>query len=85
MTEVWRLVGGPVLYAGMAGISCYFIGRASMHRNRQVPLIGLGLGIAALLHGAHDTTAGNWLGVAITAVILFCVRRLCAGRGPNRR
>lgn len=71
MTEVWRLVSGPVLHACMAGISCYFIGLASTHRNKQIPLIGFGLAIAALLHGAYDTTANSWMGVAITAVIIF--------------
>ncbi len=71
MTEVWRLVSGPVLHACMAGISCYFIGLASTHRNRQVPLIGFGLAIAALLHGAYDTTTDSWMGVAVTAVIIF--------------
>ena len=37
----------------------------------QVPLIALGLGIAALLHGAYDTTADGWLGVAVFAFSLF--------------
>lgn len=71
LTEVWRLVGGPVLHAAMAGISCYFIGLASTHRSKQVPLIGLGLGFAAVLHGVYDTTASGWLGVGVAAAILF--------------
>jgi RsiW-degrading membrane proteinase PrsW (M82 family) len=68
---VWRLVTDPVVHACWAGISCYFIGLASVHRNKQVPLIAFGLGAAALLHGVFDFTAANWLQVAILAFSLF--------------
>jgi RsiW-degrading membrane proteinase PrsW (M82 family) len=71
MNEVWRIAADPVMHACWAGICCYFIGLASTHRSKQVPLIALGLGIAALLHGAYDTTASGWLGVAVFAVSLF--------------
>jgi RsiW-degrading membrane proteinase PrsW (M82 family) len=69
--QIWRLITDPVSHACMAGIACYFLGLAAQHRKKQIPLIGLGLAIAALLHGAYDTTAGSWLGVAITALTMF--------------
>jgi RsiW-degrading membrane proteinase PrsW (M82 family) len=70
-TAIWRLITDPVSHACMAGIACYFMGLAATHRNRQVPLIGFGLGIAAVLHGAYDTTASGWFGVAVTALTIF--------------
>jgi RsiW-degrading membrane proteinase PrsW (M82 family) len=69
--EIWRLITDPVSHACMAGISCYFMGLAAAHRNKQVPLIGVGLAIAALLHGAYDTTASSWIGVGVTALTIF--------------
>jgi RsiW-degrading membrane proteinase PrsW (M82 family) len=71
MNEVWRIAADPVMHACWAGICCYFIGLASTHRSKKVPLIAFGLGVAALLHGAYDTTADGWLGVAVFAVSLF--------------
>jgi RsiW-degrading membrane proteinase PrsW (M82 family) len=72
LTEyVWRLVSDPVMHACWAGISCYFIGLASVHRNKQVPLMAFGLGAAALLHGLFDFEAASWLQVAVIAFSLF--------------
>jgi RsiW-degrading membrane proteinase PrsW (M82 family) len=70
-TQIWRLITDPVSHAAMAGISCYFMGLAAADRTKRVPLIGLGLGAAALLHGAYDTTAATWMGVAVAALTVF--------------
>jgi RsiW-degrading membrane proteinase PrsW (M82 family) len=69
--QMWRLITDPVSHACMAGISCYFIGLAAHHRAKRVPLMALGLAIAGILHGAYDTTAGHWTGVAVAALIVF--------------
>jgi RsiW-degrading membrane proteinase PrsW (M82 family) len=69
--EVWRLITDPLIHGCWAGITCYFIGLASTHRNRQVPLIAFGLAIAVFLHGAYDTSAGSWLWVLVAAFSVF--------------
>jgi RsiW-degrading membrane proteinase PrsW (M82 family) len=67
LTEVvfGRLITDPINHALWAGVSCFFLGLAvqrARQRNRlnvsglleQSWLIGLGLAIAAVLHGLHD-------------------------------
>jgi RsiW-degrading membrane proteinase PrsW (M82 family) len=59
----------------LAGIVGYFMGLAAINPSRQVPIIFIGIAIAAVLHGLYDTFAGGVIGFAILAftILLFVV------------
>jgi RsiW-degrading membrane proteinase PrsW (M82 family) len=65
-----RLTVLPLLHACMTGISCFFLGLAAWQPSRRLPLILVGLGLAALLHGLYDDLGGSWV-VAGAIAALF--------------
>lgn len=67
----WRLLTDSLLHALMAGICAYLIGVAAQHRTSRWPLIGGGLALSAVLHGAYDTLASGWPGTIVAAAIVF--------------
>ncbi|WP_406833147.1 PrsW family glutamic-type intramembrane protease [Pedococcus sp. KACC 23699] len=67
----WRLLTDSLLHAILAGICAYFIGLAYADSQRRWALIGAGLGLAAVLHGAYDAWAANWAGTLTAAMIIF--------------
>ena len=67
----WRLLTDSLLHALMAGIAAYFIGLAYRYRRSCWTLIGIGLGLAAILHGAYDSLSSGWPGTLMAAAIVF--------------
>jgi RsiW-degrading membrane proteinase PrsW (M82 family) len=70
--EIWRLVTDSILHACMTGIAAYFIGLAPAARRLAVPLVSVGLLLAAMLHGTYDTVASSWAGFFM-AYVIVCV------------
>jgi protease PrsW len=70
-----RFISLPLFHAVLAGIVGYFMGLAAINPSRQVPIICIGIAIAATLHGLYDTFAGGTLGFAVLAftILLFVV------------
>lgn len=68
-----RFVSLPLFHAILAGISGYFLGLAAINPARQVAIIGIGIAIAATLHGFYNTFAGGLLGLVTIAfsILLF--------------
>ena len=87
LVNVWRILADPVSHALLAGIAGYFIGLAmtrlgpNHHHLTQHDWIigggvaGIGLGIAAVLHGFNDWNAVNdsvwWVLVTLATAMLF--------------
>lgn len=73
-----RFISLPLFHAIWAGIVGYFIGLAALNPSRQLWVIAIGIGIAAVLHGLYDVFSSNLLGVLIMAFsILLFVTYLC--------
>ncbi len=70
-----RFISLPLFHAVLAGIVGYFMGLAAINPSRQMPIICIGIAIAATLHGLYDTFSGNTLGFGILAftILLFVV------------
>jgi protease PrsW len=70
-----RFISLPLFHAVLAGIVGYFMGLAAINPSRQVPIICIGIAIAAILHGLYNTFAGGTLGFAVLAftILLFVV------------
>lgn len=68
-----RFVTVPLFHAILAGIVGYFIGLAAINPARQGAILGIGVAIAAVLHGLYNTFAGGLLGVLVIAfsILLF--------------
>lgn len=70
LLQVWRLVGGSVFHACLAGIVGYFAGLGMEHRHVGRGLVVVGLGLAAVAHGAYDAFAGTAIGAALAIAIV---------------
>jgi protease PrsW len=69
LTTVWRLVANPAIHGAWAGIAAFFLGLAVRRDPAQwAPLAGLGLAIAAVLHGVSNWLVGSWAWVAVAGV-----------------
>jgi RsiW-degrading membrane proteinase PrsW (M82 family) len=68
---IWRLLTDSLFHAALAGIVGVFIGLATVARRNQVVFVLGGLGLAAVLHGAYDRTAGHWPSVFVAAIVAF--------------
>jgi RsiW-degrading membrane proteinase PrsW (M82 family) len=72
---IWRFLTDPVDHACWAGITGYFIGLAITGQSRRFSLAGVGIGIAAVLHGLNDWNPINshptWVLVTLISVLLF--------------
>jgi RsiW-degrading membrane proteinase PrsW (M82 family) len=74
---VWRFVTDPVAHAVWAGVAGYFIGLAASYRTAGpfLALVGLGIGVPALLHGLSDwdVVGGTvlWVAVDVVSALLF--------------
>jgi protease PrsW len=70
-----RFISLPLFHAVLAGIVGYFMGLAAINPSRQVPIICIGIAIAAVLHGLYDTFAGGIIGFALLGftILLFVV------------
>lgn len=68
-----RFVSLPLFHAILAGISGYFLGLAAINPARQIAIIGIGIAIAATLHGFYNTFAGGLLGLVTIgfSILLF--------------
>jgi protease PrsW len=68
-----RFVSLPLFHAILAGISGYFLGLAAINPARQIAIIGIGIAIAATLHGFYNTFAGGVLGLVTIgfSILLF--------------
>lgn len=62
-------------HAVWAGISAFFIGMGLNYRRRRVPLVALGISMAAFLHALNDWSLGffnsYWPWILIQAISLF--------------
>lgn len=66
---LWRLLANPAIHGAWAGVAAYFLGLAARREPAQwAPLAGLGLAIAALLHGVSNWLVGTWASVLVAAV-----------------
>jgi RsiW-degrading membrane proteinase PrsW (M82 family) len=68
---IWRLLTDSLFHAALAGIVGVFIGFAAVARRDRVYFVLTGLGLAAVLHGAYDRTAGHWPSVFIAALVML--------------
>jgi protease PrsW len=68
-----RFVSLPLFHAVLAGIVGYFMGLAAINRSRQALIVGLGIAIAAVLHGFYNAFAGGIAGPLIIgfSILLF--------------
>jgi protease PrsW len=68
-----RFVSLPLFHAVLAGIVGYFMGLAAINRSRQPLIVGLGIAIAAVLHGFYNAFAGGIAGPLIIgfSILLF--------------
>jgi protease PrsW len=68
-----RFVSLPLFHAVLAGIVGYFMGLAAINPSRQGIILGLGIAIAATLHGIYNTFAGGIPGPLIIgfSILLF--------------
>ena len=68
----FRMMSGPVLHGAWAGIVGWFIGVASTQpTGKRWPIVTVGLGLAALLHGLNDFFAGSWLHLAAAGISIL--------------
>ena len=68
---IWRLLTDSLFHAALAGIVGVFIGFAAVARRHRVFFVLTGLGLAAVLHGGYDRTAGHWPSVFIAAIAIL--------------
>lgn len=68
-----RFVSLPLFHAILAGIVGYFLGLAAINRSRQLPIMFIGVALAAVLHGAYNTFSDGILGLVIISftILLF--------------
>jgi RsiW-degrading membrane proteinase PrsW (M82 family) len=73
LSNTIRFVSLPLFHAALAGIVGYFLGLAAINRSRQLPIIFIGVAIAAVLHGVYNTFSGSILGLGAFAftILLF--------------
>lgn len=68
MQFVFRLMSGPVLHGAWAGTVGWFIGVAAVRGGKRWPLVVVGIGAMALLHGLYDVFAGGLWGLAFAGL-----------------
>jgi RsiW-degrading membrane proteinase PrsW (M82 family) len=68
---IWRLLTDSLFHGALAGIVGVFIGFAAVARQHRAFFVLTGLGLAAVLHGAYDRTAGHWPSVFIAAAVVL--------------
>jgi RsiW-degrading membrane proteinase PrsW (M82 family) len=68
---IWRLLTDSLFHAALAGIVGVFVGFAVIARQYRVFFVLIGLGLAAVLHGLYDRTAGHWPSVFIAAIVVL--------------
>jgi RsiW-degrading membrane proteinase PrsW (M82 family) len=72
---IWRFLTDPIDHACWAGITGYFIGLAITGQTRKYAIAGIGIGIAAVLHGLNDWNPINahpaWVLITLISVLLF--------------
>jgi len=68
-----RFVSLPLFHAILAGIVGYFLGLAAINRSRQLPIMFIGVALAAVLHGSYNTFSDGILGLVIISftILLF--------------
>ncbi|BCL36791.1 PrsW family intramembrane metalloprotease [Nostoc sp. MS1] len=68
-----RFVSLPLFHAILAGIVGYFLGLAAINRSRQLPIMFIGVTLAAVLHGSYNTFSDSVLGLVIIGftILLF--------------
>ncbi|BAT51907.1 hypothetical protein NOS3756_08380 [Nostoc sp. NIES-3756] len=68
-----RFVSLPLFHAILAGIVGYFLGLAAINRSRQLPIMFIGVALAAVLHGSYNTFSDGALGLVIIGftILLF--------------
>jgi RsiW-degrading membrane proteinase PrsW (M82 family) len=68
-----RFVSLPLFHAILAGIVGYFLGLAAINRSRQLPIMFIGVALAAVLHGSYNTFSNGVLGLVIIGftILLF--------------
>jgi RsiW-degrading membrane proteinase PrsW (M82 family) len=68
---IWRLLTDSLFHAALAGIVGVFIGFATVSRHNRVVFVLTGLGLAAVLHGLYDRTAGHWPSVFVAGFVIL--------------
>jgi len=71
MIQILRFVSLPLLHAVWTGIAGYFIGLSMLRPTYRRPFTVIGLCLVAVLHGAYDTFANNFIGLAIAFISLL--------------
>jgi len=69
-----RFVSLPLFHAILAGIVGYFLGLAAINRSRQLPIMFIGVALAAVLHGAYNTFSDGILGLVIISFTILLRR-----------
>lgn len=70
-----RFVSLPLFHAVWSGISGYFLGLSTINAQRQWSITGLGIGIAAILHGLYNTFSNSLIALFFAgfSIVLFVV------------
>ncbi|GAA4345588.1 hypothetical protein GCM10023145_02330 [Angustibacter luteus] len=68
---IWRLLADGLFHGCCAAVSAYFIGLAWWRPDQRWQLVGVGVAIAAVLHGVYDRWSGGWVGTATAVLIVL--------------
>lgn len=68
MQFMFRIMSGPILHGAWAGTVGWFIGVAALKSGKKWPIVAVGIGCMAFLHGMYDVFAGSIWGIGIAAL-----------------
>lgn len=68
---VFRMMTGPILHAAWAGIVGWFIGLAANRPEPRWPIITVGIGFMALVHGTNNLASGTIFHLLIGAISIL--------------
>lgn len=73
LQTIFRFMSGTLLHGAWAGIAGWFIGLATQNKTHQWPLVCIGIGFVALLHGINDVVAGSSLHLVLAggSILIF--------------
>lgn len=73
LIQFLRFVSLPLLHAVWTGIAAFFVGFSMSNVAHRKPMIAVGLGLVAVLHGLYDTFASGTGGlvIAFASLLLF--------------
>ena len=68
LTLLDRAITAPLQHGAWAGVAGWFIGVASLRNGKKWPVVAVGIGLVAMLHGIYNLFADGLIGIVIAAV-----------------